>query len=278
MNFSRGQRQAIIRISLLTVLLTMSGCDKSKQPAKVLCAYWQAVFNADMALVYKNHCLLDQAVISQDEFTREMELTMKETSQLSVCQLDLALRIDQYRFLGDDTVEFDVSVTFPMALGDKFKHLFIELRRDSSIVREGRPDLLTRKGVCRVVKENGRWLVFGNWEGRRRQEAEKARQRLEYLPQIKIGNIVIHEYQNVRRYYLQFNVYNMGSRALTHIRILLIFLTREKKPCEVLEQTVMFESSALKPQQHRSVKLDIMSMPVNWALEVKIRVVDCGFK
>ena len=255
----------------------MTGCFNAGKPADTLRAYWNAVFEGDFDIVYQNHCLLDQAVKSLDEFNREMELTMPEASLLRVCRPDLELQINQSQIRGKDTAEFNVTVAIPLGLKDKFQYLITSIQRDSVIDRMGRPPLLSRTGTCRLVKEHDRWLVFGDWEARRQREAEQAQARLDYLPQLRIRSIVIREYQNTRRNYLMFNVQNTGRRAITHIRLLLTFLTKQNTPCQVLEETVAFEPSALAAHEHRSVKLDITSTPVDWSLEVTIKIVDCGF-
>lgn len=264
------------RFLALVTLLFLAGCSNPGKPAALLRAYWDAVFNGDFAKAYQSHCLMDQAVKSPDEFEREMELTMSEASLLRVCQPDLALRIDRTQLLGHDTVQFDVTLMIPLGLKDKYERLLISIRQDSIIAREGRPTLLSMTGISRVVKEHGQWFIFGDWETRRQREAEQAQQRLDYLPLLRVQNIAIREYQNPR-YYLMFNVQNTGPRTITHIKVLLTFLTKQNTTCQVLEETVEFKPSALKSKERRSVKLNITSMPINWALKVLIKVVDCGF-
>jgi len=266
----RAHGQPMGNVLFITMLLLLAGCSDASKPTNALRAYWNAVFDGDFNAVYQSHCLIDQAVKSFDEFNREMELTMPEASLLRVCRSDLDLRINRSRVL-KDTAEFDITITIPLGLKDKFQYLLTAIQGDSIIGREGQPSLLSRTGLCRLVKEHGQWLVFGGWETRRRKEAEQAQVRLDYLPSLKIQNIVIRNYHNTSRNYLMFNVQNTGQRTVTWIRILLTF------PYQVLEETVAFEPSALKPKDLRSVKLDITSTPINWSLQVTIKIMDCGF-
>ncbi len=266
----RAHGQPMGNVLFIAMLLFLAGCSDAGKPTNALCAYWNAVFDGDFNAVYQSHCLIDQAVKSFDEFNREMELTMPEASLLRVCRSDLDLRINRSRVL-KDTAEFDITITIPLGLKDKFQYLLTAIQGDSIIGREGQPSLLSRTGLCRLVKEHGQWLVFGGWETRRRKEAEQAQVRLDYLPSLKIQNIVIRNYHNTSRNYLMFNVQNTGQRTVTWIRILLTF------PYQVLEETVAFEPSALKPKDLRSVKLDITSTPINWSLQVTIKIMDCGF-
>ncbi len=276
MIMDRAHRQPMSQVLSLVTLLFLAGCSDAGKPAALLRAYWDAVFAGDIAKVYQSHCLIDQAVKSPDEFNREMELTMSEASLMRVCQADLGLRIDRTLPLGHDTVQFDVTLTIPLGLKDKFKRLLITIQRDSVIDRKGRPPLLLRTGICRVVKEHGQWFIFGDWENRRQREAEQAQQRLDYLPYLRIQNIAIREYQNSQNY-LMFKVQNAGPRTITRIRVLLTFLTKQNTTCQVMEEAIEFKPSALKSKERRSVKINITSMPVNWALNVTIKVVDCGF-
>lgn len=265
------------RLPLILLILAGLGCQNAGTPQKACTRYWQDLLNADFERVYDCFSFNDRAVMSRAEFVQGMAFTASESSAFRVTKTMIAYKIVSAQITGD-SARVAVTITLPEVVRGKFKRMFETVSRETPVDLPNQQPMVTFEGFNRLVREDNAWFVFGDWETARKREGEKARLRMEYLAKLKVKNVLVREYQNVRKYYLNFDLVNTGPQTLSFVQVLITCLDKENRPCRVISQNVVSETTRpLGPKERRKIKLDLSTTPADWNLGTVIKVVDCGF-
>jgi hypothetical protein len=217
-------------------------------------------------------------VKSKEEFLKEMAFDSDDSSVFRVTVQAVSYRIGDPQTAGD-TSRVPVTLTVPEALAEPYRKLLWQVTRVAPSPSSQAPKLVTLEGWNRLVMEENAWRIFGDWETQRRIQGELAQQRLDYLAKLKIRNVRVLEDQDVRKYYLTFDLVNTGNRTMAFVQVMVTCLNREDRACQVLtENPVSAKTRSLAPGEKRRVRLDLSTTPVEWTMRTEVKVVDCGFK
>ena len=264
-------------IPFLLILSVILGCPKPPAPDAIAAKFWQEVLNAEFDKAYDRFSFMDRAVKSREEFIQDMALNASESSVFRVTKKLTSFKIGDAVVAGD-SARVPVTITIPEAIKDKYRRLLWKVTRETPADTMLTPRMVIREGFNRMVREDNAWFIFGDWETERKIEGELARQRLDYLAKLKIKNVKVREDQNVRKYYLTFDLVNTGSRSLKFTQVLITCLNKNGRACQVLtENPVSDKTRPLVPGERRRVKLDLTTTSVEWNLRTETKVVDCGF-
>jgi hypothetical protein len=265
------------KIPFLLILGVIAGCPKPPSPGSAAVKFWQEVLAAEYVKVYDRFSFMDRAVKSREEFIQELTFKPEESSVFRVSIKLTSFKIGE-AIIVVDSAQVPVTITVPDAIKDKYRRFLWKVTRETTADTTLRPRMATLEGWTRLVREDNAWFIFGDWETERKIAGELARQRLEYLAKLKIQNVRVREDQNVRKYYLTFDLVNTGTRNLKFAQVLITCLNKDGHICQVLtENPVSDKTRPLAAGERRRVKLDLTTTPVEWNMQTEIKAVDCGF-
>jgi hypothetical protein len=266
------------KILSLLILALIAGCTKTPRPGPAAARFWEEALAAEFGKAYERFSFNDRSVKSREEFVQGLAFNANDSSVFRVSTKITSFRIGDPQTAGD-TARIPVTITVPEALAEKYRGFLWKVTREIPADSGHVPKMVTLEGWNRLVLEENAWFVFGDWETQRRIEGELAQQRVDYLSKLKIRNVKVREDQDVRKYYLSFDLVNSGDRSLKFVEVMVTCLNRENRACRVLnENPVSAKTRPLNPGEKRRVRLDLTTTPVEWTMRTEVKVVDCVFK
>lgn len=265
------------RIPLLLILGIFAGCSKPPLPGPAAVKFWQEVLNAEFEKAYDRFSFNDRAVMSRDEFIQGFAFNSDDSSVFRVSKKFTSIQVGEHTIAADSAQVF-VTISIPEALAEKYRGLLWRVTREVPGDTVQTPRMVTLEGWNRLVREENAWFIFGDWETARKIAGKLAQERVDYLPKLKIENVRVREDQNVRKYYLTFDLVNAGPRTLKFAQVLVTCLNSDNRACQVLtENPVSDKTRPLAAGERRRVRLDLTAAAVEWNLRTEIKAVDCGF-
>lgn len=210
-------------------------------------------------------------------------MTDEEIEIARLCGHTMSYEIGKFNQM-DDSAVASVSVTVPDVVANRLSFLFFEVKRihviDTLTGPHNRTIFISQiHGIIRLIRENTKWSMDGNWEFKRIKEAEEALARSAYIKDsVSVTTIKVFGKEQDRDAYLTAVVVNKGHRHLSKIELLISCLDRQAKPIYSLISTPVSERTVpLGPKSKKKFKEKLTGIPANWASIVQIKVMNCRF-